>query len=190
MVAKNKAQRRLWHYTVGTKLLPILTTGRIKRASARLMRPERAAVWFSIHQSWEPTATKILRNANGAEHKMTIEEMVMYTGVLVRLQVPPTVAPYDWAHHRRHGRVDTRIADGLEVVARKDGADPSEWRLSYKDVSLHSVTSIEASRDGVTWMSVGSRGDDGILVVSDAFLTALENRFSRMPTGTHPEEAP
>jgi hypothetical protein len=150
---------RWWHYTVGPKLLSIVEARNITRARTRVGGNERGAVWFSRRPDWEPTATKGKRVAGTPMPvDMTIPEMVEQAGALVRLEVSEDIARHSWADHRRIGQVDPRVADALERAAHEHGADPLDWRVSYHDVPTAEVLSVEASVDGVTWVSVGLPG--------------------------------
>jgi hypothetical protein len=149
--------RRCWHYTVGTTLLSIIVDGVIRRATVGVRKGgSRPAVWFSCRDGWEPTATKWLRDdTTGQPRLATVDEMVHAGRALIRLEVPLAVARHTWREHRRRHE-DPRIADALEQRAREQGADPDDWRVSYYDVSLHDVISIESWTVGMgTWDEVG-----------------------------------
>lgn len=165
--------RRWWHYTLGTTLIKIIRDGRIKRASARVARRERRAVWFSCHETWEPTATKGILTSAGVRDA-TIADMVAMGGLLVRIEVSQAAARHDWHYHRRMSGVDPRAADALENAARGRGSEPTEWRVSYQDVPFSAVISVEASRDGAIWRQVGHPVGDSMAVVdADLFQDIL-----------------
>ena len=69
----------------------------------------------------------------------------------MRLEVPEEIARYTWNHHLRAGGIDLRYAPELEKSARDQGADPHDWRLTYRPVPLRSVLVVEASDDGERW---------------------------------------
>ena len=80
--------RRLWHYTVAVPtLLQIVASNKIRRTRTALREGERAAVWFSFRESWEPTATKgIVEPAGTKPRTATFTEMVARSGALLRLK--------------------------------------------------------------------------------------------------------
>jgi len=151
-----------WHYTLTDRLLRIVADARIRRAKAMVSGGERAAVWFSCRSSWEPTATKLYKSAQGEVRRATIPEMITKCGPLVRIEARSSVARYSWVEHRRIGQIDARMADGLERAAREIGAEPNDWRVIYRDVALRDIVSVEASLDGATWERVGHQAEDAI----------------------------
>jgi len=152
--------RRWWHYTLGRTVIMVAADERIKRARKGLDKGERAAVWFSCRPTWEPTATKSFASATGVR-EATLAEMVEVGGPLARVEVTEAVARHTWAHHRRIGGVDPRVLDGLESSARREGADPADWRVSYHEVPIREILCVEASEDGIAWVPVGVVADDG-----------------------------
>ena len=114
----------------------------------------------------------------GRNRHATIEEMVKSFVCLVRLEVSEAVARHTFARHRNLGRVDPRVADALASSARRRGADPSDWRVSYYDVPITQVLSIEASEDGTTWRAV-SDFVDAELALDTEFVDALLAPFEK-----------
>ena len=142
----------LWHYTVAARLRQIRASGVITRAAAGLRAGERAGVWFSLRQTWEPTATKWLRGQDGRFRPATMEEMSAMG--LARIGVSPDVVRTTWAQHRRFGGLSWTDGDAVERSARHQGADPDGWRVSYRDVPRASWQRIETSLDGVLWTAI------------------------------------
>ena len=139
----------LWHYTVAARLRQILASGVIRRAAAGLRKGERAGVWFSLRDTWEPTATKWLRGHDGQFRPATMEEM--WARGLARIGVDPVAVRTTWAQHRRFGGLPWPDGDAVERNARQQGADPDSWRVSYRDVPRSAWRRVEISTDGVTW---------------------------------------
>ena len=151
---------RWWHYTLATTLLQIIGDEGIRRTSMGVTRRERKAVWFSRRPTWEPTATKaLLSSRTGGRREATIDEMLQAGGSLIRIEVPEDIARHTWAEHRQIGQIDPRMADGFEAAAQQRGADPLDWRVSYHDVSIDFIMTIEASKDGTSWNLVGAYDD-------------------------------
>lgn len=143
---------RFWHYTTEHKLRSISADGTIRRASVFVADGERRAVWLSCRSTWEPTATKLAVQPGREPRRATLAEMVKAHGRLVRLEVPERLARHTWKDHRRIGQIDPRMADSLERAAREQGADPADWRVSYHDIPITAVLSVELSEDGVAWL--------------------------------------
>jgi hypothetical protein len=142
----------LWHYTVAARLRQILASGVIRRSAAGLRKGERAGVWFSHRDTWEPTATKWLRGSDGQFRPATMEEMG--TMGLARFGVDSDVVRTTWAQHRRFGGLPWPDGDAIERNARHQGADPDGWRVSYRDVPRTRWRRIETSSDGLLWTPV------------------------------------
>lgn len=169
-----------WHYTVGLRLFGIVKDGRLKRADIGVDRSERRAVWFTSRPTWEPTATSMILDKGATEpRKATLPELAEKGAALIRIEVPADVARYDWAHHRKLGGVDPRIADALERVARADGSDPSEWRVSYRDVPLSAFIAIDESADGVHWRCVSSRNEDGEFCIDGDLVARCQDVYRK-----------
>ncbi len=96
-------------------------------ADAAWMReavPERPAVWFTLRDTWEPTATW------------------RGTGSKVRFGVLPEGLT-TWAGHRQSSGISATAADGLEKSARTRGSDPNEWLVSYESVPRSKWVRVE-----------------------------------------------
>jgi len=139
----------VWHYTIAARLRQIVASGVIRRAAAGLRKGERAGVWFSTRATWEPTATKWLRGQDGQFRPATMQEMGAMG--LARIGVDADVVRTTWAQHRRFGGIPWADGDAVERSARHQGADPEDWRVSYRDVVRTVWARVEISSDGVTW---------------------------------------
>lgn len=51
---------RAYHFTTGSKLRSIISSGHILPSTAHIEPNEKAVAWFSTCPAWEPTATKCL----------------------------------------------------------------------------------------------------------------------------------
>ena len=142
----------LWHYTVAGRLRQIRASGVLTRATAGLRKGERAGVWFSLRDTWEPTATKWIRGQDGQFRPATREEMSAMG--LARIGVNPAVVRTTWAQHRRFGGLPWADGDAVERSARHQGANPEQWRVSYRDVSNTHWLRIETSSDGGLWTPI------------------------------------
>jgi hypothetical protein len=74
-------------------------------------------------------------------------------GGLVRIGVLEERAPHHWHEIRRLANIEDRVARALAQVARRDGADPRQWRGTFEPVSRTDWVVVEAFRDG-TWIPV------------------------------------
>lgn len=142
----------LWHYTTYNLLLKIVEDGLIRCATEGIGRAELPAVWFTQRQSYEPTAVKVWVNPDGKVRLLTLREMFELEGPVARIQVSPETAPYNWVQHRNMSGVDTETAKRLARVAKREGSDPSLWRVSYEPVSNDKWLAIEVQKTyGARW---------------------------------------
>jgi hypothetical protein len=142
---------RVFHYTVKAKLQAILESGELRAAVAYVPAGERPAVWFSTNPWWEETANKMWKDKAGTVHRGDRRSTEQLGNGLIRIEVAPETAPVTWTEHKRSGKGPSRKdTQTLEKVARLDGADPSQWRLSYEPVPRDKWLTIELW-NGVSW---------------------------------------
>jgi hypothetical protein len=148
---------RIFHYTVGIRLLKILEDQKIKCATAFIGKKEKPVVWFSTNQEWEKTANKMWNDKKGRLISLSKEETEELGNGLVRIEVTPETAPYTWEDYKQKARVDRRILSGLYKVAKDQGADPREWRVSFVPVKMENWLSVELW-DGEKWKEIAGKG--------------------------------
>jgi len=176
---------RWWRYTTGLRLLGIIADQLVRRE--RKLSGEagavagRTAVWFTRSEAFEPTARIAKMNrATGEKTLLTVEEMAAIDELcgLVRVQVTEDVARHTWSHHRKVSGVHPRVADNLETRARELGSDPNDWRLSYYDVPLEKVLSVEVWHQG-GWIEIATQPEFGSgLAVSSWYAEHLARKTS------------
>jgi hypothetical protein len=128
----------------------------------------------------------VVNRRTGERRYATIEEMLQAGEFLIRIEVPEEIARHTWIEHRQIGQVDPRAADALESAARAHGADPMEWRVSYHDVPLDFILTVEASKDGASWDLVGAYDDRDAtrgLRLMPKFLEDITAAANRAPSG-------
>lgn len=134
----------VWHYTVAVHfpkivecgaLLPVdpshiddRATPTLRAEMRHLYGNEKAALWFSARQDWEPTANK----GNATSRAETFE---VGRG-LVRFGIDETRVPFGWAYHVRTSGIRRKGARQLERAGRACGANPSDWRVSYEPIPV------------------------------------------------------
>jgi hypothetical protein len=52
------------------------------------------------------------------------------------------------------GKIDPRAADALESSATDAGSDPAHWRLSYRDVPVTQIVTIERKPVANAWCRI------------------------------------
>jgi len=142
----------LWHYTTGEKLIAILEDGLIKPTSCRIDPGERAAVWFSANQWWEPTASKTLEH-NGTLRALSMSETAYCGNGLVRFGVAAETAPVSWRQFRTLSGISPETYRNLARAGKKHGADPRQWYASFEPVPRDKWLAIEVLQND-KWMFI------------------------------------
>jgi hypothetical protein len=145
---EERRQVTVWHYTTAQSLLKIVETGSILPATAFVAKEERPIVWFSLNQSWEPTANKLYLQGDGTIIALNREQTEELGGGLVRIGVAPETAPYDWHALKQLSGMSSKIAQALYEGAVQGGATPGEWRGTFEPVLQAQWTAVEVFRDG------------------------------------------
>lgn len=146
---------RVYHYTIGAYLPPIIEAGELRPATAGVPSGERPAVWFSTNPEWEETANKMTARKVKGRVVFTMgtkESTLKAGGGLVRIAVRPEAAPLSWEDFRALSGVAKEHADSLEKAARDQGANPDEWRVSFDPVPRYEWIDVEVWSEG-GWIS-------------------------------------
>lgn len=138
---------RVFHYTVAAYLPSILEDRMIRPADAYITPGERAAVWFSTQEWWEPTANKNYRRPDGALVFLNKEETQAMYGGLIRIEVEPEAAPYTWQDFKRMAGTPRKILRALEKTAAKSGSRVATWRISFEPVRAERWIEAEVWQD-------------------------------------------
>lgn len=164
---------RVWHYTVGSCLRSIWKDGVIKPATAFVPKYERPVVWFSLSESWEPSANKgVIKN--GRNRGLTTAETERLAGGLFRIGVSVDTAPLDWQTIRRTSGMASLHADALEKIALNNGEDLDKWRGTYEPVAKKLWLAVEGFQNGA-WAPVDCNilfgTKDGLIGSAAAIIT-------------------
>lgn len=136
--ANAQSRLQVWHYTIGLHAEKILRYGIIQCATRYVPIHERPVVWFSMNQTFEPTAAKG-KYVNGVMLRMSISEMFEFGRGLVRFGLPPkTLLSGD--NLRRRARISGRDWILLKKSAGQMGADSSDWFGSLDPIEISSCT--------------------------------------------------
>jgi hypothetical protein len=144
--------RIAWHYTSGRCAIQIVQTEVILPATENVPRGEKPAVWFSLNQSWEPTATKgILDPLTGSRRFATMDEMARLAGGCYRFGIDPSRL-LCWSALKVKTRMRPKTVRALERVAYKFRSNPSDWMGAMEAVSLRDVVVLQKLIMG-SWVS-------------------------------------
>jgi hypothetical protein len=127
---------RLFHYTKGVHVPKIVADGEIRPSNGALVGDERPIVWLSSNAIWE-NSVWIISGKDEAEQ---------FVGGWYRFVLD--VPAYTWERLRFLSNIHPRIADSLENVGRKHGANPIEWYGTFWAIPSSKWLAIEVWRNG------------------------------------------
>ena len=144
-----------WHYTTLSKLPLIIQSGQLIALEGA---QQRATVWFSSNDAWEPTASKGIsfETDSGPIHRTaTIDEEL--AGGPVRIGVEDSTAPYDWEDYKKFSGAPPKLWRGLYQAGLASGAQPSEWFASFEPVPSSQWLTIQVmERDSKEWRELSA----------------------------------
>jgi hypothetical protein len=143
-----RIMKRLFHYTSKCRLLKIIKDNEIRPASLSDSPHEKPGVWFSFHSRWEPTATKTFLNPLTGRQEFVPFERMGPVDPPVRIEIEPAIAPNRWSDFLRLSSIPAEIAQTVEKIARKRGANLEEWRASFEPVSFDATVTAEIYVNG------------------------------------------
>jgi len=139
----------LYHYTRASKLVGIINERMIKQATEYVdIRREKPVVWLSLNPHWEHSATPMLSNCT----KLTFEEFSRIE-TPIRIAVDASKYLLGWMAFTRLSGCKPKIAKALIQTAKKSGADPSQWRVSFEPIPSDKWLEIQAYLEG-QWRSL------------------------------------
>jgi hypothetical protein len=128
----------IYHYTTGTRLKPIINSGAINPATAKIEPHEKPVAWFSTQDRWEPTCTKV--PIPGIQGQI---ETAKAQGGLVRITVPGTSAPYVFAQLPLIAGTKPSVCIGLLLAGLELGSEPDTWRFTPTPVPTALFREVE-----------------------------------------------
>lgn len=126
---------KLWHYTTGNKLGPILTTGHLIPTGVAAFPEERPTLWFSLNPLWEMTATKEFIQ-NGQRVRPTPSQLHSVVG-LFRFCI--NAGGYEfvqWPRAAREAGIRRHHVAMMESIGINWGARPSDWFATFEAVPV------------------------------------------------------
>ena len=130
-----------YHYTTLDRAHLILMSGELLPATALVPDGERPVVWFSRQRTWEPTASKALRDPRtGLQRTLTFPEMVKFG--IARFRVDTSIL-MPWPELRAASGMTEAVAVALARAGRKQGANPRDWYGHVGALPLSNVEAVE-----------------------------------------------
>ena len=142
-----------WHYTTGEKFSRIIADGFLRPSTIGVVAPEKPILWFSVNQTWEPTATKPLGRPDGSIQLLTMEECRDYGGGLCRFGID-SKSLIRWPELGKKAKIAPTLARGLCETAKTQGANPLDWFGTIKKVPVSRIARIDVMDENGAWIVV------------------------------------
>ena len=143
---------RIWHYTSESCVTPILSSGELRVSDwERKNKVKPPGLWLSRNPIWENSATKLVKE-NGIQRRLSLAEMHKDFG-LIRFALPFNKAELcTWARYKHASNTPLEMYLNMEIVGLRDGANPQEWYVSFKNIPLSQCISCE-KWNGTEWVN-------------------------------------
>jgi hypothetical protein len=151
-MAAPDAKNLVFHYAPWARLPAIVEAGHL-RCSNTGAPGEQPLLWFSAHQFWEPTATKVVHDGQGGFRAMTFEQQRDQFGCVrfgLSAQDPRLMS---WPVACKFAGTGRDARRSLERAGRVRGANPSQWLACGASISLGELT-FEVFGDGAWAIAV------------------------------------
>lgn len=149
---------RFWHYTAYPSLVKIVDDRTIRRDRTVVVGNEFSVVWLSTNPNWEETVRKSLLNTQTGKETgpLSRDELSKQGFPPVRIEVNQNLVNIrSWRHYKKNGDISRKNATSLEKLAKRWGANPKEWHVSYEDIPLAScLIPIEIWTSRGEWVDI------------------------------------
>jgi hypothetical protein len=138
--------KRVFHYTAELYLERIFSSYALLPSNVGA-ESEGSAVWFSARETYEPTAVKMIQTPDGTVRSLSVAEQMTKVGG-ARFGLPADderLLPWRKACAALGTPFKHRKA--MEVVGRKQGANPDHWFAVLAPLSISELT-LEVWRNG------------------------------------------
>lgn len=115
----------VWHYAPWMRLASIVESGALRCSNAGAPN-EQPMLWFSAHQEWEPTATKMVNTKSGLL-PLTFHQQAEQFGC-IRFGLPASdMRLKNWKEACVAAGTPRAAVRALELAGEKRGASPAHW---------------------------------------------------------------
>jgi hypothetical protein len=129
----------VWHYAPWAYLPRIVQSGAIIPSNAKA-ESELPMLWFSAHQFWEPTATKVIGFPDGSWRALTFREQVERFGCIRFGLASDDPRLIGWKRACAVAITPREMRRAMERAGRKKGADPKHWFACSISIALAELT--------------------------------------------------
>jgi hypothetical protein len=143
----------IYHYTVKEHLIKILDSGELIVSQwEKKNNVKPAALWLSLNPVWEKTASKQVKE-NGNVRQLTKEEQHQNLGLIRFVLEFKKDTLCSWAKYKHKSNTPIQIYESMEQVGLKEGADPNEWYVSFKNIPVSNCISYQ-EWNGKEWVTI------------------------------------
>lgn len=158
-----------WHYTVGEATKVILESGLLltenETTPEYLFPSTKGGLWFSLNQTYEPTAAKMQKRADTGELIMSpdVDAMgdMLSRGFQLwrfgvddgRLLTWPEYLGQSGLRHKMLFARGRRYVEEMLRSAKRRGANPDDWRVSLAPLRLEEISEVQVWSGG-QWTGV------------------------------------
>ncbi len=133
----------LWYYTTVKKLNDLLQAATIEPSTTGGSRKEKAAVWFSANQDWDPAANEPWQAPDGSWQRLSKDQTFVLGGGLARIGIAPATAPNDWKAFKSLSGISPKTAKELYNGAIQTGSRPGQWFAAFEPISREKWLAVE-----------------------------------------------
>ncbi|ENP8454898.1 hypothetical protein ACEI25_001523 [Photobacterium damselae] len=135
----------IYHYTIGSKLTPIMEDGFIRTSPLKPDNGETPVVWLSSNENFEQSARKMAFIPSTQQQRLlTVFEMLKMAGGLVRYVFDKEqINAISWAEAQLSIGMSKNKRGLLLKRSRMVGSKPKEWWVVPKSVSLSQAMRVE-----------------------------------------------
>ena len=124
----------VWHYAPWATLPAMVESGALRGSNAGAPG-ETPMLWFSAHQKWEPTATKVMGTPQGVV-QLTFKQQVERFGAIRFGLAANDSRLLDWSASCAAAGVPVDERNVLEARGRLKGANPAHWFATSATIPL------------------------------------------------------
>ncbi|MDL2286158.1 hypothetical protein LJC24_01785 [Desulfococcaceae bacterium OttesenSCG-928-F15] len=139
----NEKTKNLYHYTTGKKLSAILQSGEILPAVSLATSLEKALVWCSTREDWEPSVACRKSLFDGGPHYRSMDEIRRSEGGLARIRIKESIRTFTWEQCKGISHISARQEQMFSDFIKECGANPEDWRVSFTAIPSNLWISVE-----------------------------------------------
>lgn len=143
----------IYHYTTSNASFKIFASGYLKVSEwEKKNKVKPAALWLSLNQQWENSATKMVLKPNGETTHMSFEEQHSKFGC-ARF-VLPFKKEYlcSWPKYKHVANNSMDIYEAMEKIGLLWGANPKDWYASFNNIPIAEILGFEVW-NGNNWIN-------------------------------------